>query len=675
MALVSPTFVQNWLEQSSRYGAGAAVGMRAQVRRGRFNRRHAPWVGNDVNAIIAGGNNSAPWQAFWEETTAWVDLPNVLSCSIDQNLSNNGIAVATIEIENILPREHGTTSADIFRTIERGALAPFRGYSSPGVVGWDPALQNEWFDVLARNSQLVLYQSINGEECKTFTGLIDDIDLNANPDTITLSVRDFGQVLTDQRLFGNVKDPYLRDPVTFADRRQASNYKKVGYDAVASDEDNTGGYPPSAVLDTDLSTFWRSRIYSTADGTTYIQIRLPQGRYTSFYLHPAYDGLEMYVSLFAKDRTDGQSCTFDGAPVGSVWVDGAGGDTVPGANGGVHYVHHVQNAGNQGRYFRLGDSGPAFECGPGSILRLSFRSLRLQPDADDYRAGVRRLVASQQQITQTAIQNRWVLVDDASDVVRVLLRWAGFKEWDVQDTGVRLKRPVVFNRGMFLMDAINKVAEASQYIFLMDDPSPAAGSIGIPVFRKPTVVTDAQPYFEFADDNLLTGVRVKFTEEPLSYVIRVRGRIAKDDEPGGFLIGGGSERRVKFTFYPPWSGHGGDDRTAGILKHVVHVDNVLTSTQDCMFACYYIALQEALASCTGTVEIPAFPGITPDMLVAVRDISTGMRSRFWVAQRATEFRAGEQATWKETLTGTWVDTPDVTAMKAIINAAVRNESE
>jgi hypothetical protein len=118
--------------------------------------------------------------------------------------------------------------------------------------------------------------------------------------------------------------------------------------------------------------------------------------------------------------------------------------------------------------------------GKGSILRVQFRNLAPAQNTDGFRAGVQRMVAAQQKLTTEAVKNRWVLVDDASDVVRQLLRWAGFKEWDVQDSGVRLKRPVVFNRSMFLMDAINKVASATQYIFFMDDPSPNPDSIGIP---------------------------------------------------------------------------------------------------------------------------------------------------------------------------------------------------
>jgi hypothetical protein len=160
-------------------------------------------------------------------------------------------------------------------------------------------------------------------------------------------------------------------------------------------------------------------------------------------------------------------------------------------------------------------------------------------------------------------------------------------------------------------------------------------------------------------------------------VIRVRGRVANDDETEGtgYLIGGGGERRVKYTFYPPWSGPvhfpGGLDRTAGILKHVVHQDPKLTSEEDCKWGAWYIALQEALASVTGTIEVPAHPALVLDQLVTVRDVGTGMRSRLWCAQRSVRFQSGEQASWKMTLSGTWVDTPDVIAMKNLINSNVR----
>lgn len=691
MALVTPEFNAKYRQQSAAYGAGAHVSMRAEIRRGRFNRRYAPWPGPPVAAVIAGTEGKGnPWQAFWEETTSWVDLPNVLSFDLQQQLDNNGIQVVTLEVENILEREQGS-GATLFRTIERGALAPYRGYSAPGFPGWDPAMQNEWFDMLARNSQITVYQALDDEEVKVFTGLIDDIDMTSRPDRITITLRDFGQVFTDQRMFGNVKNPYLRDPVTFADRLSADDRSKVGYGATASDQDSSGKYKPAYVLDLNKSTFWRSRSYNAYNATTWVQIRVPEGRYASFYVDPKYAGMKMYVCFFAKPRTDGEPCRFGGEDVGNTWIDGGGvGDDVPGDNGGNHFVRVIENVSSDARYYEFGDGAPEIECGPGSILRLAFRDLipinegsqpAGEPDEGlDYRAGVNRLVAIKRQMKKEAVEKRWVLVDDAADVIRVICRWAGFKEWSIENTGVRLKRPVVFNRGDFLMDCMRKIAEAANYVFFMDDPSPDPDSIGIPTFRNPAVLYDYTPYVEFKDTELLTAISVKITDEPLAYVIRVRGRIATGDETAGtgFLIGGNSERRVKYTFYPPWSGPthfpGGEDRLAGILKHVVHQDVKFTSEEDCKWACWYIALQEALASVTGTIEVPAHPALVLDQLVTVRDVGTGMRSRLWVAQRGVHFQAGEQATWKMTLSGTWVDTPDVVQMKNLINANVRQAS-
>lgn len=250
----------------------------------------------------------------------------------------------------------------------------------------------------------------------------------------------------------------------------------------------------------------------------------------------------------------------------------------------------------------------------------------------------------------------------------------------MESTGVRLKRPVVFNRGTFLMDVIRKIAESVNYVFFMDDPTSDDDSIGIPTFRNPAVLYDYTPYLEFRDDQLLTDIKAKITDEPLAYVIRMRGRLATKDETAGtgFLIGGGSERRVKYTFYPPWSGPthfpGGEDRLAGILKHVVHQDPKFTSEEDCKWACWYTALHQALQSVTGNIKVPAHPALVLDQLVTVRDVGTGMRSRLWIAQRSVRFEAGQQAKWEMTLGGTWVDTPDVIAMKNLINSNVRTAS-
>lgn len=688
--MAAPTFELGalwWGQSSETLNKPVAPTTTVKIRSGRFNRRYAAWDGDRLAAIIAGGNNAAPWQAFWEPAGAYVELPGVAQVTLDQDFDNNGLTIATIELENIGYPEQGVGD-NAFRMIERGYFAPYRGYNPADRPGWDPALQNEWYLRLSKNAQVTVWQGYDGEEVPSFTGLIDDVDLTSMPDRITLSVRDFGQVLVDERMFGNVKDPYLRDPVTFVDRRTAERLRKVGYDAKSATEDVSGRYPPSHVLNSDQTSYWRSRKYADPAATDWIQIRLPQGRYQTFYLWPRYQGMRAYFSLYAKPRNDGKACTFAGEPVSEGWVgigEGAIG-TVPGAEGGVPYVKMVANLANQGHYhtFGVGSDAPAFECGAGSIIRVSFRDLAPVSGTDQppgeaggiaYRAGVTRMVGIRRSLSAEAVKKRWVLVDDVSDAVKVILRWAGFKEWDIESAGVRLKRPVVFNRGDFLSDCIKRLAESTNYVFFMNDPTAADDSIGVPTFRQSRVITEDAPVAAVDDTNLLTGIRVKISDEPLAYSIRVRGRAADDDDAGaGFLIGGGDVKRVKFTFYPPWSGHGGSDDLAGILKHVVHQDSKLTSAEDCEFACYYIALAEALKSVTGTIEIPGFPAVELDSFVQVRDTGTGMWTRLWVAHRTTTWVGGEKASYTETASGTWVDTPNVISMKEVIQKALLERS-
>lgn len=657
-----------------------------KVRGGRFNRRYAPWTGARIDGIIAGGNNAQPWQAFWEPSGDYVELPGIYRVSLAHSFENNGMTIATIEMENIAYTEEGAGDT-LFHMIQRGFYSPFRGFSPPGRIGWSSTLQNPWYRTLNKKQQITITQGYIDQEAKTFTGLIDDIDLTSAPDRITLTCRDFGQALTDQRLFGNVKDPYLRDPITFVDRRTAEKLRKVGYDPKAATQDNTGKYPPSNVIDTDTSTYWRSRMYSTTHATDWIQIRVPQGRYETFYLRPKYAGMRIYISVYAKARADGKPCTFGDTVLNEGWIgvgEGAAGE-VPGDEGGIPYLKTIENVSSQGKYHTFGVDGPALEIGAGSIIRVSFRDLAQVSGGDlppgepggAYRAGVIRMIAIKRSLKAEALKKRWVLIDDVSDAIKIVLRWAGFKEWDIESTGVRLKRAVVFNKGNFLIDVINKLAESTNYVFFMNDPSGDDASIGIPTFRQSRIITEDSARAGVKDTDLLTGIHAKITDAPLAYVIRVRGREADDDETGsGFLIGGGSVRRVKFTFYPPWSGHfeGQTDDLSGILKHVLHLDTKLTSTEDCQFACYYIALKEALQSAIGDVQIPAFPGLELDGFLLVQDSGTGMWTRLWLSNRESTFVSGEQASYIQTLGGTWVDTPNVIAMKDIIQKAILERS-
>jgi hypothetical protein len=48
---------------------------------------------------------------------------------------------------------------------------------------------------------------------------------------------------------------------------------------------------------------------------------------------------------------------------------------------------------------------------------------------------------------------------------------------------------------------------------------------------------------------LLTGIDVKQTDEPLAYIIRVRGRESAD----GQRSAAAAPKRIMFTYRPPWT--------------------------------------------------------------------------------------------------------------------------
>lgn len=679
MAQPSDALTANWRRQAST-GVGQPA-LTATIRLGRFYRRYASWAGPPINGRIAGGNNARPWQAFWTPATGAVEMPNILSFTKEKDFSNNGIAIGTIEFENIHIVEEGVDTT-LVHLMQRGAFAPYRGYHAPGRPGWPAGSKNLWYRILDRNAQITIWEGYGEETVKTWTGLIDDVDLTSKPDRITVTARDFGQVLSDQDMFGWNHDPMIREPITFIDKRQGENLQKVGYDPKAATANVN--HPASYVLDLDHDTWWRSRTYNTPHATDWIQIRVPLGRYETFYLWPKDGGMSCYISVFVKPRADGKRNRWgDMALPDNGWVDLGLGD-VPGDAGGIPFVKFLPTLDRKGHYhtFTRDSNSLALECGRGSIIRCSFRNLQEQRPGEappgeyerlPYAARVIRMVAMKRNLKKAAKEKHMVLVDDVSDAVRFLLRWSGFKEWEVENSGVKLAKKVVISRDMKIIDAINLFKESVDFVFFMKDPSAADLSIGIPVFRQARVVTEDEPVTHVTEKDLLTGIRVKITDEPLAYVIRMRGRPTKRKGPGtGFRFGGGDVRRVKYTYYPPWSRAAFGGRLAGIAKHVLHQDNKFATSEDCQFACYYVALHEALESITGTIEVPGWPGFELDDMVMVSDTGTGIRSRLWVSNFNTVHERGEQASYKVTLSGAWVDTPDVIAIKKAINALVRS---
>lgn len=674
MAEVSYGFEARWRFGAHSTTPPAHVGsakpyIRVALRRGQFFRDYYPWDDQDDFAVIPGSSSAHPWQATWTPSEAYEDIPGVLQVDLNQSFDNNGLTTMTLQIDNIVYVQ-GNGLAGLFRTIERGYLSPWRGYSSDsshfpeGPAG----AANEWFEKLNRNVQITVWAGY-GEDVAVpiWTGLVDDLDMTSKPDQITVTARDFGQVLTDQRCFGYVKDKRLKDPVIFADRHSAENTEKVGGAPRASS--SYRGRPPSAALDASSGTAWISEGHNAGNVTEWFEIHIPHGRYEDFYLDAGFAGMEVYVSVYARNKDiqnrseyiDGDGVhhknppKLNGQPIATGWVD-TGLGTVPGALGGIPYIKKLGATTIANQWVTI----PKVEVGTNSVIRLSFRNLHKWSATHKYHAAVKKMRAVKRTTKPQAKTHRWILVDDVTDVVKVILRWAGFKEWEIESAGVRLKENFVVNRASFLIDPINTIKEQLGYVFFIGDPSLADSSIGVPIFRSNGALQTQGDTRTVHDTDLLTGVNVKLTEDPLSTVIYVRGK-QQSKKKGGTVVSPGEPPRVGADYNPPWQA-----RMGNVIKHALHYDANLKTKLECLMGCYLIALAEAMKSATATIEIPSNPGIQLDDQIALKDQGTGMATRLYIATRSQVFRTGQDGSWKMTLGGSLLDTPDIQGVLADI---------
>lgn len=470
---VSQTLHDRW--RSRRHVGDARPTMTVQVRRGYLQRKRV------------GGK----WTAVWVPMAAYKTLPGVRSASLEQSFDSNGITTATVELANIAYREV-VGALGPFHVPESGWFSPYRSYRPPAYPGLG-VQPNEWDRVLGTAAQLTIRQGYGDQMVTTFTGLLDSIDGTSQPPGLTLVGRDFGQLLTDCRLFGWNIDPEMRDPV------------------------------------------------------------------------------------------------------------------------------HFQGEAN-------------------------VRELEDSSDPKD-REAARKM------------RNKWVVVKDVSGAVTTVLGWSGLTPNSVSKTGAPLKEPTQFGATEYLIDVIRKAQDVTGYTFFIGEPHDQY-PLGQPIFRRSRVTTVPTPVVELRDTDLLTGLSWQRSDEPLSGIIRVRGKpIAKLH--GGRLLGGASGagvRRVMGVYRPPWHVH---ERDARLIRHVVHVEPLYNTEQECMVAAIMIALQEALASVTATVEIPAHPALQLDDIIAIRDNPGGLATRAWIAQKQSTFTAGRETTWKQTLGVALLDTPDV----------------
>lgn len=654
-----------------------------------------------------GGNKI--WHGRWRCRTGWKPLPNILSVDIDQDFDQNGVANAVIEIDNVeMVAEEGVSG--VFHALRRGFFSPFAG-SRATTIGLPPTGEkNEWFDVLSdKSSQIMLVAGYGDQVVPIFEGLVNDCDLTSRPDRITLTCRDAGQVLTDQPVFLNAKARHVPDPITFCDRRQADEVEEVALGATAA----TAMHPARFAIDGSEETAWISADYNNPNPAElpYWEISIPNGRYETIKLHPRFAELTAYVAVLARDANapggDGARRVRGDQLPDNAWID-EGKGTIPGTS--IPYVRRFEDLAARER--EVSFPGFGYQLGDDTKIRIYFANLSQQKEAGGkgraYQAGLIEGKAIRRTLKDEAKQKRWILVDDLADVVRTVFQWCGLNSWEVETTGVRLKEKTTFNRGHYLIDIINAASEQVGYVFYvkpreefdendLGEQGDIENSMGIAVWRQSNALRTGNgvndPVEVIHEDQTLTGIDMKWTDEPLAFNIRVRGRRVKrkkravplaDNEPvmgenrgPGRTLGADKTERWMYVYQPPWARGafaegGGDYRNGNIKKYVVHHDNKLRDLSECKVAALLIAYQEAMEAGQAQFEAPAMPTIFLDHQCALFDTGTGLSTRMYVATRQLSFKGGESAEFKMALGGSLLDLPDISTVRKELIQVLRN---
>jgi hypothetical protein len=242
-----------------------------------------------------------------------------------------------------------------------------------------------------------------------------------------------------------------------------------------------------------------------------------------------------------------------------------------------------------------------------------------------------------------ASQQKYVVVDDAVDIIQCALRWCGFKEWEVKESGVNLKSAYQVDLGKTWADVITDVCTQLGYVFFIAEPS-SQDSIGMPICRPSasTIPKWSQP-ITIRDNDLLTDLKPVHDNTDDRYIIRVRGKLEKPKNGGRAL--GNDPARVCFTYWPPWM-----TRMAGVIKQLTFYNigdsNTLpyTTVKECMVAAVLIAIQIALARDTATAQCPGIPALGLDSFAYIIDAGTGVTSRLYLTNRKSTMQLGGDGT-------------------------------
>jgi hypothetical protein len=644
------------------------------------------------------GRNHNCWKGVWIPNGNWITVPNIISKQKQQTFEDQGTTTITVVMANIYMEDaegvHG-----LYHLIKRGWYSPMRGVrATTRPKLWDDDTA-EWTDVLNGGFSMEVWegygpdgdlrciplveptlQEVNGRQemsCRpanslierTFVGLIDTCEIAAQPDQITSTVRDFNVLFTDQRLIGRNKAPECRAPLSFADRRKTQGeIPEFGTPSASS-----GTVRPDHVKGIN----WESAPQDTATSLQWVEITSRHGYFEQFFLAPGAEGQEVWLSMYLPS----QGSLNRTHPIPPGWVD-LGYGNVPGTT--IPFLKHWRYVPQHpSRRFDLGES---FNVPDGTKFRLWFSNLQHDSDVprDKYVAKVNAFYVFRfgydPEKPPGALVNAkgWILTEDASDVVRMLAIWAGFREWHIEDFGWSLAAQMHYGQTQFFQDVLNEMLAQGNFVMFMASPSAVDESLGIPHFVHQGA-TSAPPgnMLQITDEQTLEIPDVTWDLSNLPYAMRYRGETAARAQGGRAGWGLDLVRRYQATYYPPWTGedyikHGEhvthksvpENRIAGVQRYFSQtlgqsVAIGLRSDADCYFACILAAIQYCLAMATVKIQIPGVPGIELNDQISLIDEATGLNTRVWVASIEDNHTMGPNGKWEMTISGSLIDTQDM----------------
>jgi hypothetical protein len=648
--------------------------VRAFVRKGHLERSYRQLPDDEVFGYIPGLlSPNDVWYGHWVADTDYVEIPNIKDAKGDQDYSQNGIEQVTMTLDNIaMIEKHGNLGA-LFHMIDRGHYSPQRGQRSNR--GEQTGVKNEWFDTWKDKCTQIMILGGYGEAIfPLHLGLVDKVDLTSRPDQIVATLRNMGQFLTDQNAFMDAKNLWLRDPITFADRVTVQEGPNVANTAQAKSQ--KPGQPAPLAVDGSNKSAWVSEGHDDPQEIEWIEFPLPEGHYIKLQMYPAFTSLNMFISVFAKNPAGGVAQLGD-SNVGEGWINNGMG-VVPGTS--IPFVNEVPDIREVLTTYPLTRSGQKIIGGDGTTVRLWFRNLHRSPTDSGKsftnRAGVRECRIFDASVPESAKKAHWILVDDVTDIIKMVLQWVGIHDWEIESAGVRLADKVVFDRQKKLIDIINYVKEQIGYIFYVKPPDDfdlsdltpenvANLHTGTAICRQSSSMKqDPLDTIESVrDDNLLTGVQGTFDANVLPDSIRVRGKavadkIARQDPSHVHTLGEDRTKRFQASYRPVWArgeSHGG----AHLRRPVLHYDYTLDSIYLCEVACLMIAFRAAVEAGKGVIEIPMWPLIHLDHQTLLFDRGTGLSTRLWNVQRTWNYASGDHVEFKLNLGGSFIDVNDV----------------